>query len=172
MTIITQTPRLLLRKLELSDASFILEITNTAGWLKFIGDRGIRNEQHAQDYLRNGPLLSYIQHDFGLWMVLENATTTPVGMCGLLKRDTLQYPDVGFALLPAFEGHGYATEAVRAVLALASARFDLKVVSAITNLDNSLSQKVLKKCGFEFHREFVNEKSETLNEYRLSIGGV
>jgi RimJ/RimL family protein N-acetyltransferase len=40
----------------------------------------------------------------------------PVGMCGLIKRKTLDDVDIGFALLPEYEGNGFATEAAVAVM--------------------------------------------------------
>ncbi len=40
-----KTNRLTLRKLEEKDCSFILELLNTEGWLKFIGNRNVHNER-------------------------------------------------------------------------------------------------------------------------------
>ena len=112
MSIVFETERLNIRPFTLQDAAFIIELVNSEGWLKYIGDRNIKNTTDAEAYLANGPIKSYAQHNFGLWMVERKNNQTPIVMCGLIKRDTLPNPDIGFAFLPAFEKQGYAFEAI------------------------------------------------------------
>src|SRR5688572_2577541 len=107
---IAETQRLTIREFTGSDAAFIVALLNSAGWLRYIGDRQVRNEKDALNYLENGPLKSYKTHKFGLWKVELKTTGQPVGMCGFLKRDSLSFPDIGFAFLPEFSGYGYAYE--------------------------------------------------------------
>ena len=63
---VAETERLVLRRLRVADAGFILELVNTSGWLRFIGDRGVRNVDDAVEYLRKGPFDSYDKRGYGL----------------------------------------------------------------------------------------------------------
>jgi [ribosomal protein S5]-alanine N-acetyltransferase len=110
------TERLLIRKLTFDDSSFIVKLLNSPGWLRYIGDRGVKTEEDAKVYLQNGPLLSYEENGFGLYLVGLLETGEPIGMCGILKRDSLVHPDLGYSLLPEFTGKGYAYEAANAVV--------------------------------------------------------
>lgn len=87
MNILFETERLIFRELILDDAGFIFELLNTEGWLKYIGDRNIKTVEDAKNYIVNGPLASYQKNGFGLWLVIEKATNTSIGLCGLLQRD-------------------------------------------------------------------------------------
>ena len=109
------TERLLLRQIDNADAPFILTLLNTPGWLQDIGDRHVKSLEAAGQYITNGPQKSYGEHGFGLLLVLEQELGLPVGMCGLLKRDSLSFPDLGFAFLPEYTGKGYARAAAAAV---------------------------------------------------------
>jgi RimJ/RimL family protein N-acetyltransferase len=146
---ILETERLKLRQFELTDAEFIVELVNTPEWLKFIGDRNIRTEEAAINYLQNGPIKSYEENGFGLWMV-ELKDGTPIGMCGILKRDTLDNPDIGFSFLSAFMGKGYAFEIANATIHYAKSNLNLDTVLAITVPANKKSRQLLEKIGLKF----------------------
>lgn len=148
--IIAETERLQLREFVLSDADFIMVLLNSPGWLKFIGDRNINTQKQAELYLQNGPINSYTQNGFGLYMVQLKKTATPLGMCGLIKRDALPYPDLGFAFLPQFTGKGYAFEAGRSSIEIAKLKSYSPVLCAITDSFNQASQGLLKKLGFSY----------------------
>ena len=111
MSLPLETDRLTIRQLTLADAPFIVELVNTPGWLRFIGERNIKTSEQAENYLKNGPMASYAQNGFGLYGVELKSEKTPIGMCGLIKRETLPDPDIGFAILPEFTGSGFAFEA-------------------------------------------------------------
>jgi RimJ/RimL family protein N-acetyltransferase len=152
---IHETPRLRLRELTGDDAPFIMELVNDAGWLRFIGDRNVHSLEDAREYIARGPAASYARHGFGLWAVAMRASGEPVGMCGLIRRDSLPHADLGFAFLERHRGHGYAREAAAATVALARERFGLPRLLAITDPDNTASQSVLEHVGFVFERHFT-----------------
>lgn len=152
MTIMLQTERLFLRPLVLDDATFILELVNSPGWLQYIGDRKIHSLEDAEGYIINGPLKSYATHGFGLWCVVDKQNGIPIGMCGLLKRDYLDHPDLGYAILPAYEGQGYVTEIAQSTLDYAAENLHIDTILAITNADHHRSIRVLEKNGFTFER--------------------
>ena len=147
MTKILETERLILRRFTLDDCPLILHLLNEPLFLRFIGDKNVRTLEDAGQYLRHGPLASYDKHGFGLFHVSLKTDGTPIGMCGLLKRDTLDDVDVGFAYLPQFGGQGYATEAAQATLHYGRTVLGLKRIVAITAPDNTASMNVLKEIG-------------------------
>jgi RimJ/RimL family protein N-acetyltransferase len=127
---------------------------NSPGWLRFIGDRQVKTEGDAKEYLKNGPLKSYELNGFGLLLVELKNDKLPIGMCGILKRELLEYPDIGFAFLPEYEGRGYAFEAANATMTLARNTWKLPVITAITLPDNKTSIKLLEKIGMKFIKTF------------------
>ncbi|MEZ0482930.1 GNAT family N-acetyltransferase [Fibrella aquatica] len=156
MNSILQTDRLTLRQLETSDAAFIVELVNSPGWLRNIGDRQIKTVAQAETYLINGPLASYAANGYGLYLVELMANQTPIGMCGIIKRDTLENPDIGFALLPEFAGKGYAFEIAAATLNFAQNTLKLPVIDAIVLPSNEPSVRLLKKLGLVFRQVVVS----------------
>ncbi len=168
MVKILETKRLVLRQYELSDANFIVELVNSPGWIEFIGDRNIRDEESAIDYLLNGPIKSYDEFGFDLSMV-ELKKGTPIGMCGVLKRVSFDHHDLGFALLPQFNGYGYAFEIAIATLNYIKAKFKIKTILAITVPKNNRSIRLLEKLGFTFSRNvFMSTDNEELVIFSLN----
>lgn len=145
---IAETARLRLRELQEGDAEFALELLNDADFLAHIGDKGVRTREDARAYLCNGPLASYAAHGFGLWGVEPREGGALLGMCGLLQREWLDAPDLGYAFLPAARGRGIAREAAEATLALARSGLGAAKVLAIVNPDNAASIRLLESVGF------------------------
>lgn len=141
-----------MRRLTLDDAAFILELVNDPAWLRYIGDRGVRDLDSARAYLLRSPLASYERHRFGMYHVEQKSDGAPVGICGLIQRDTLPDVDLGFAFLPQYRGFGYAVESAAAAIAEGKSKFGLPRVIAITSPDNDASIRVLEKLGFAFEK--------------------
>ena len=148
--IILETERLTLRELTPTDATFVLELLNEPAFLRYIGDKGVRDTFGAEKYIREGPQASYAKHGFGLWRVALKADDTPIGMCGMLKRDTLENPDLGYSFLARHAGKGYAFETASAVLTHARTVLKLGPILAVTAQENPASIKLLQKLGFKF----------------------
>ena len=166
MDFILQTERLKLREFNRQDTGFILKLLNTKGWLDFIGVRNVHDVQGAIAYLEGGPIHSYKQHGFGIYLVELKDGSVPIGMCSILKRDTLLDPDIGFAFLPEYEGQGYATESTKAILTYASQHLRVPRVCAITKADNKKSIRVLESVGLKFIRRIsFSEANEGLLLY-------
>jgi ribosomal-protein-alanine N-acetyltransferase len=146
--VILQTERLVLDELTAGrDEAFVLELLNEPGFLENIGDRGVRDLAGARGYILDGPAASYGKNGFGLWRVTEKAGGAPVGICGLVKRDGLDDPDVGYAFLARAGGQGYAVEAARATLDYARGTLGIGRIVAITTPSNTASMKVLRRIG-------------------------
>jgi ribosomal-protein-alanine N-acetyltransferase len=155
-----ETARLSLRRLTLDDAPFMVALYNEPSFLENIGDRGVRNVDDAQRFLRDGPLAMYARHGFGLWHVSRRSDGAALGLCGLLKRDTLPDVDIGYAYFPAFWGQGYAFEAVSATLVHAARAFRLSRVVAVVSPGNTGSIRVLEKAGMRFERMHALDSDE------------
>ena len=147
-----RTERLALREFVTDDAEFILDLLNQPSFIQFIGDKGVRSVDDAKNYIATGPVESYHRHGFGLYLVELKDSQTPIGMCGVLKRESLPDPDLGFAFLPEYWGKGYAFESASAVLDQARNVFKLTQVLAITTPNNDASIKLLERLGFQFER--------------------
>jgi RimJ/RimL family protein N-acetyltransferase len=144
---ILETDRLVVRHVTIDDAEFILGLLNEPSWLRFIGDKGVRTLDDARDYILNGPIESYRRFGFGLYLTQQKSDETPIGLCGLLKRDALPDVDIGFAFLPAFWSKGFAHEAAAAVMEHGRTVLGLSRIVAITNPDNERSIQLLEKLG-------------------------
>ena len=151
MTVL-ETERLSLRQFTVDDAQFILTLVNEPSFLRYIGDKKVRNLEDARQYILNGPVASYERNGFGQCVVELKDSRTPIGMSGLLKREELPDPDIGFALLPEFRNKGFAFEVAAAVLQYAGDRLGLERILAITTLDNDASIALLTRLGFRYER--------------------
>jgi [ribosomal protein S5]-alanine N-acetyltransferase len=147
-----ESERLSLRRLNAGDAEFILELLNDPSFIQNIGDRGVRTVADACRYIANGPVASYERFGFGLFLVQLKKSGIPIGICGLLKRDSLEDVDVGFAFLPAFRLKGYAFESASAVMKYGRDALGLNRIVAITAPRNEGSIRVLEKLGLRFER--------------------
>ncbi len=147
---ILKTERLVLRKMSFDDAPFILELLNDPAFLRNIGDKSVRTLEDAKNYILTGPMASYENFGFGLYLTELRESGVPVGICGLVKRETLEHADVGFAFMPQYCGKGFATESAAAVLKLGKTKFRLERIVAIVSPDNEASINVLQKLGMCF----------------------
>lgn len=149
---VLETGRLTLRRLSPDDAPFMLALLNEPSFIRNIGDRGVRTLDDARTYIATGPLASYDRFGFGLYLVELKDDATPIGICGLLKRETLADVDIGFAFLPGFWRRGYAVESASAVRDYARDRVGLRRLVAIVNPGNEASTRVLERIGFTYER--------------------
>jgi ribosomal-protein-alanine N-acetyltransferase len=149
---ILETERLILRQMKVEDAEFIFELVNEAAFILNIGDKGVRTLEDARNYILNGPVASYAKFGFGLYLVTLQETGEAIGICGLLKRDSLEDVDVGFALLEKFRRKGFAYESAAAVMEYGRNKLGLKRIVAITSPDNEGSIRVLEKIGLRFEK--------------------
>jgi ribosomal-protein-alanine N-acetyltransferase len=147
---VVETDHLILRKFSIEDAPFILELLNQPAWLRFIGDRSVRTIEDAERYIRQGPMESYERLGFGLWLTELKDGLVPIGMCGLIKRESLEDVDIGYALLPEFWSKGYAFEAACAAMEYGKRVLKLERIVAIVTPDNERSIKLLERIGLKF----------------------
>lgn len=148
---ILETERLALRQFTADDAAFILELLNEPSFIQNIGDRGVRSLADAVKYIEAGPVASYARNGFGLYLVQLKESGESIGMCGLIKRETLDDVDIGYAFLPKFWLKGYAVEAASSAKEQARS-LGLKRLVAIVDPANQGSIRVLEKLGMTFEK--------------------
>jgi [ribosomal protein S5]-alanine N-acetyltransferase len=166
---IAETERTSIDELQPADALFIFELLNSPEWLKFIGDRGIKTIADAAHFIETGPMESYRLNGFGLYLVRQRETGVKFGLCGLLKRDQLPAPDLGFAFLRQYTGKGYAQEAATAVLSYAKKKLQLNRILAFTNSFNNRSIQLLHKLGFSYDQMICWQNEEELQLFSINL---
>lgn len=147
--IVCESERLSIRQITLGDAEFLFQQLNQPSWLQNIGDRGVRNVTDAQNYIESKTFAQYRDWGYGMNLLELKLTREPIGVCGLFKREALPHPDLGFALLEGYWGHGYAYEGTGAVLRHAQTILGIPHLMAITTPANERSGKLLTKLGFQ-----------------------
>ena len=178
---ILETERLLIREIDSAiDAEFVFELLNTPKFIKYIGDRGVRSVEQARDFIENRYRQSYREHGYGLYVVelkvpllragfCNEMQTTPVGVCGFVKREHFEFPDIGFAFLPQYESSGYGFESSNAVLQYGREKLGFTRVLAITSQDNEVSGKLLEKLRFHFEQIFTSPEGEDLKLFEKQL---
>ncbi|WP_444997061.1 GNAT family N-acetyltransferase [Aliikangiella sp. IMCC44359] len=146
------TDRLCLRELTIEDAPFILKLVNEPSWIENIGDKNVHDIEGAKSYLLQGPIKSYQENGFGLYLIELKKGHTPIGLCGLVKRKEFDSPDIGYALIPEFWGLGLASEAAKATLNYAKQKLNIERVLGLTSLGNAGSIKVLERIGLKYEK--------------------
>ena len=149
---VLETERLVLRRLTVEDAEFVLGLLNEPSFVRFIGDRGVRTIADAREYILKGAIGSYERHGFGMYLTELKEDRTPLGICGLLQRESLQDVDIGFAFMPQFWARGYAYESASAVMAYGKSTLGLSRIVAVTTPHNHGSIRVLEKLGMRFEQ--------------------
>ena len=157
--------------MRLDDADFMLRHLTQPSWLQYIGDRGVASIADAQRYIESRIFGQYEALGYGMYVVESKATGEPVGLCGLVKREYLPQPDLGFALLEDHWGQGYAVEAAAAVVEHARRALGVERLLAITTASNERSGKVLAKLGFWLDDDaYLTPAGERLRLYSIDFG--
>jgi len=168
--IITETERLRIRYLTENDAAFALELYTSEPFLRFVGDKSLSSVDDARQYLIDGPIKMYQTHGIGLYMVELKESMIPIGICGLIKRDSLDDIDIGYGFLPEYFGQGYGYESAQAVMNFGGNELKLQKVVAITTADNASCIKLLSRLGLSFVRNLEEpEVQPALGLYEISF---
>ncbi len=149
---ILETERLVLRTMRQDDAAFYLALVNDPSFLRHIADKGIRTLEEARAYIVAGPMRMQRMLGYSLYLVERKADGAPLGLCGLVLRDTIPGTDIGYALAPHCRGQGYAWEAAATVAAHARGRLGLRRLFGIADPTNAASIALLQKLGMHFVR--------------------
>jgi len=150
--VIAETSRLRIRELTVDDAEFILDLVNQPSFLANIGDKGVRNLDDARAFILEGPWASHRDRGYGQFMVERKDGGEPIGVCGILHRESLGVSDVGGAFLPKYWGQGFAYEAACAVRDYGRTTLGIENIVGLTSKANISSIRVLEKLGMKFEK--------------------
>lgn len=162
MKYILQTDRLRLKEFTLADTNFIIELLNSPGWLQFIGDRNVKTEEQAKVYIQSRILKNYNELGYGFYLVEMKEEGTPIGMCGIVKKERLECPEIGYAFLPQYMGLGYAYEIAKPTLDYAITVLNIQTIGAITIPSNERSIRLLEKIGLKYKKTISKNNEEFL----------
>ncbi len=167
---IVETERLIIRELDsAADAEFIFALLNTPKFLQYIGDRGVRSVDQAAMFIDGRFIKSYRDHGFGLYAVIRKDDNVPAGICGFVKRDQFEFPDIGFAFLPQFERLGYGFESAAAMMRYGREKLGFSRVLAITSQENEASGKLLEKLGFSYRDLFEMSAGDIVKLFEIVL---
>lgn len=162
---VLQSARLAFYQLTIADATLLLRMLNEESFLRHIGDRQVRTLAQAEQYLQDGPIRSYQQHGFGMYRLVRKSDGVEIGLAGLVFRDYIGIPDVGYALFPEFTGAGYASEAAQAVFEYGKNQLQLPAIVGIVAPDNLASKKILEKVGLITRQQIQSADSQQWLDY-------
>lgn len=168
--VITETERLVIRCFSVDDAEGFFALNNDPVVMRYTGDKPFATMEKAKSFLKR--YRQYAKYGFGRWSVYLKEPQRYIGFCGLKRDPVTGDVDLGFRLMREFWNKGYATESSRAVLALATERYQLQQVVARAMVENEASNNVLKKLGI-FYRFFkqnsiLHAGAQLIHSYRQS----
>lgn len=169
LAVVMETARLVLREVGEGDAGFVLELLNDEAFVRYIGDRGVRDLEGARRYIAERMVGSYRREGFGMYVAELKEGGAAAGVCGLVRRDALPGVDVGFAFLPAHRGRGYAFEAASAVMEYARDVLKLPRVLAIVSPGNAASVRLLGRLGLKFERMVTLADDDVVELYAVDF---
>lgn len=152
--------RLTIRPFTDTDAPFILQLLNEPNWLRFVGDREIHTVLDAKNYIHSKLHKHHEEYGYGFFLITKSSDDTPLGTCGIINREGLKFPDLGYALLKEHQGNGYIHEAAEIILDVVPRVFKMKTVDAITTAENIRSQNVLSNLDFKLQPETIELKGD------------
>jgi len=158
-----------LRRVVLDDAAFMLSIWNDPAFIRYVGDRGIRTVAEAETALKDGAFALYNEFGYGPYCMVLKDGGTLAGICGLFRRDYLEHPDIGFAVLPEFYRSGLTMEAAQAVVEYARNDLGIDCLTAIVSPDNVASISLIEKLGLMFDRGITIEDEEVISLYSMRL---
>lgn len=163
-----ETARLIIKPTTEKDAEFILELLNTPKWLEHIGDRNVHSAEDAIQYIKNRISPQQKRLGFSNYTLIRKSDGVKIGSCGLYDREGVEGVDIGFAMLPAYEGMGFGFESASKVLEIGKTEFNIEMISAITTRNNLASQRLIEKLGLRYIETIrIPNDEEDLLLYRL-----
>lgn len=164
-----QTKHFNLREASESDADFILKLINQPAWKQYISNHSIETLSQARKYISSKLTPMYDELGLGLWIVESIHDKLPVGLCGLIKRESLKHIDLGFGFLPQYWGKGFAYETSIQCLRHAFENLNRPTVYAITVPSNKRSVKLLERLGFHYKENYSHpNSSEVLSLFEIN----
>lgn len=170
MTVILETPRLVLRHQVLADLDDLWALYQNPNITRYIPDAP-RSREEAQEELE-WHMHGHPHHpELGLWATIHKETGKFIGRCGLLPWTIEeQYNvEVAYTLAQDFWRQGLATEAAHAILRYGFETLNLSRLICLIDPENIASQKVAEKMGMKWERTVDGWEGDTIPFYIYSI---
>ncbi len=145
-----QTPRLILRKLEVTDAEAIFAYASDPQVATYTLWEAHRSIDDTYDYLHNQVFELYRSGQGMDWGIIDKASNKLIGTCGLYTTPIHRRAELGYALSKAYWGQGLMTEAAKSAITFGFHVMQLLRVQAFCAVENIGSAKVLEKAGMQF----------------------
>ena len=144
-----------------NDSDLVLSVLNSAGFIKYVGDRQVKTLEAASDYIRDRMLPQYRKYGYGNYCITRKSDQAKMGMVGFFIRSGNDHGDVGFSILPQYEGYGYVYEAATGLIDILSKVFNITTFHAIVMPENDRSVNLIKRLGMSYLREFKEDTTGT-----------
>jgi len=154
MKIVLETARLYLREFTLADAQLLVDLNSNPEVVKYLHEQATTLAV-AQHVLEQIILPQYALYNHGRWAVHLKDTNTFIGWCGLKYVKERDEIDLGYRFFQNHWGKGYATEAAKATVAYGFDTMKMERIMAMAHIENTASQNVILKCGFQFQKEDI-----------------
>jgi RimJ/RimL family protein N-acetyltransferase len=160
------SPRLTFRRMTPADLDDMASLLGSAEVMAYYARPKTRDEAAAWIAWNEA---NYARDGFGLW-ILHDSSGAFVGDCGLTWQvvDGVEDLEVGYHVLPRFQGLGLATEAARACRELARSR-GIERLIAIIDPENRPSQRVAEKIGLSAEMDTTNASGRPIRVYAARL---
>ena len=147
MKTILETPRLLLREIEISDTEAMFELNADPEVMKYTGDVSFESLEQTKGFIANYP--DYKKNGFGRNAVILKGTGEFLGWCGLKKLPDGTV-DIGYRFLKRHWDKGYATESAKAMIDYGFAHYRLTEIIGNASVKNPASIRVFEKLDMSY----------------------
>lgn len=150
MATILETPRLLLRHLDLNDLQVLSALYHDMEIRRYFPDgvlSYVETQEELEWYLHGHPQYP----ELGLWATIHKETDKFIGRCGLLpwEFDGKLEIEIAYLLDKEFWHQGFATEAANGILLYAFEKLHLTRLICLMHPENIASQKVAERIGMK-----------------------
>jgi ribosomal-protein-alanine N-acetyltransferase len=151
MKIILETPRLLLREFEITDAENFFLLNNDPDVVRYTGDVAFKNLEEAKALIEN--YVPYKRDGYGRWTVVLKETSEILGWCGLRFIEDTKHIDLGYRFFKKHWNKGYATESARACVKYGFQKLGMTEIMARAMKENPASIKVMQNIGMTYWKD-------------------
>lgn len=175
MSVILETPRLILRHQVLADLDDLWALYQNPNITRYIPDAP-RSREEAQEELE-WHMHGHPRHsELGLWATIHKERSKFIGRCGLLPWDVdgVHEVEVAYTIAEEYWGQGLASEAAQAILKYGFETLNLSRLISLIEPENIGSQKVAQKMGMRLEKKTelpLNGVNEPVWIYSISKNG-
>ncbi|HEV2489529.1 MAG TPA: GNAT family N-acetyltransferase [Candidatus Acidoferrales bacterium] len=153
---VIETERLLLRRMTPADADALFAVLGDP-----VSMRYYPAEFSRDDVARwiAWSIANYAEHGYGLYAMVLKSTGEVIGDCGHVRQDVdgATEIEIGYHVLRALQGQGYATEAARACVEYGFTKLGAKRLISLIRPENLASRRVAEKAGMTVEKEILRK---------------